>query len=315
MPQVFNLVHLTDFHLFQARGASWHDFMNKRLLSYLSWRLRRGKKNAPAVLSAIIDFIPTLDWDQVAITGDLTHMGLPLEYRQAHRFLKRIGPPEAVFVIPGNHDALVPPRAATYQDVWRHYLQSDAPYRNGQFSAPDGYPAVRQRNGVVLIGLSSACPTPPFSAAGRLGKAQCRRLASILEATGRQHLFRVLLVHHPIVVGQISPRKALRDAAMLRSILARYGAELVLHGHNHHHSRAQLPGPRAPVPVLGLPSSTAHHAVPATSACLRVFTVRPSGGGWQIEVRDHHVSPHGCVRPVVAFGGLTTWQTIPNITA
>ena len=312
MPQVFNLVHLTDFHLHQVRGASWRAFVNKRLLSYLSWRLHRGRNSSSRMLSAIIDCMPALDWDQVVITGDLTHMGLPQEFRLAKRFLTRIGPPEGVFVIPGNHDALMPPASKTFFDVWGAYMASRrVPPRSSGLA---GYPVVRLRKGTALIGLSSACPTPPFSAAGRLGQTQCRRLGSILEITGRQRLFRVLLVHHPPMRGQVKPRKALRDAAMLRAVIARYGAELVLHGHTHRHSFHQLPGPVAPVPVLGLPSSTACHSSLAKRACLRLYAVQPRDNGWWIEVYDHRLASLGRMHPAVDTDRVMAWQTRPNST-
>jgi 3',5'-cyclic AMP phosphodiesterase CpdA len=310
MPRAFNLLHLTDFHLYQVRGASWRAFVNKRLLSYFSWRLHRGRHSSARMLSAIIDFMPMLNWDQVVITGDLTHMGLPQEYRRARRFLERIGPPGDVFVIPGNHDAMQPPASETFWDLWGDYMASGR--ISHRFSGHAGYPVVRLRKGAALIGLSSACPTPPFSAAGRLGRTQCRRLASILERTGKQRLFRVLLVHHPPVRGQVKPRKALRDAAMLRAIIAQHGAELVLHGHTHHHSYHKLPGPLAAVPVFGLPSSTACHSSSSKRACLRLYAVKPIDGGWRIEVHDHRVSAQGRMHPVAGNGGVRSWQTSPN---
>ena len=313
MPKAFNLVHLTDFHLYQARGASRRAFLNKRLLSCLSWRLHRGRKSSSRTLAAFIDFMPALDWDHTVITGDLTHMGLPLEYRQARSFLDRIGPPENVFVIPGNHDALRPPASETFFDIWGDYLASDE--RLSKSAGPDDYPAVRLRGGTALIGLSSACPTPPFSAAGRLGETQCRRLASILETTGRQRLFRVLLVHHPPVIGQVKPRKALRDAAALEAVIARYGAEMILHGHTHRHSCRQLPGPAAPVPVLGLPSSTACHSAPATRACLRIYAIMPLDDGWRIEVSDCYQPLPGGMRPGVVKDIVKIWHTAPNVIA
>lgn len=315
MPQAFNLVHLTDFHLFQPRGASWRAFLNKRFLSYLSWRLHRGKKNSPRVLSAIIDFMPTLAWDQVVITGDLTHMGLPREYWQARRYLERIGPPQDVFVIPGNHDALVPPASETFSDVWGTYMDSDNNYRDRPLAGPDGYPAVRLRKGMALIGLSSARPTRPFSAAGWLGSAQLRRLSSILTATGRQHLFRVLLIHHPFLPGQVAPRKGLRDAAALRDVLGRHGAELVLHGHTHHHSHELFSGPAGAIPVLGLPSTTSNRSAGDQSACLRVYSILPQASEWRIEVHDYRQSLRGRMRLAEGLDGLSLWRMRPNIAA
>ncbi len=315
MPQApFNLVHLTDFHLFQARGASWRSFLNKRCLSYLSWRLHRGKINSPQMLSALLEFLPSLASDHVVVTGDLTHMGLPAECMRARRYLGRIGTPDQVFVIPGNHDAMVASAHKTWRDAWQAYLAADHHRQDsGRNSDAASYPAVRIRKGVALIGLSSARPTPPFSAAGRLGEDQRRRLAAILDQTGRQHLFRVLLIHHPIVRGQVRPRKSLRDAEALRTILHQYGAELVLHGHTHRHSHKDLPGPGAPIPVLGLPSSTADLANPDKKACVRVYTILPVKDGWRVEAHDHRLSSRGHGRPALVTTAWSFGYTRPNI--
>ncbi|MBL0715264.1 MAG: metallophosphoesterase [Desulfosarcina sp.] len=310
--QAFNLVHLTDFHLFDASGASRRAFFNKRVLSYLSWRLYRGQKNPAGVLSDVLDFLPTLAWDQVVITGDLTHMGLPLECRLARQHLDLIGAPDRVFVIPGNHDAMVPSASEVFFDLWSDYMCSDENFRPSGDFGPDCYPTVRIRNGIVLIGLSSARPTRPFSAAGRLGESQCRRLTTILKATGKKRFFRVVLVHHPLLPGQVSRRKGLQDAAELRAILGQYGAELVLHGHTHRHSCEMLPGPAELIPVLGLPSTTAVHPSTIKNACLRVFSIRPEAGGWQIERHDYLHSDRGRMIPLASPGGLSVFRIIPN---
>ncbi len=310
----FNLVHLTDFHLFEAQGASWRSFLNKRCLSYLSWRLHRGRTTSLQVLSRLLAFLPELAPDHVVVTGDLTHMGLPREITRARQFLERIGSPDQVFVIPGNHDAMVPSARDRLMKTWGAYLASDHEGGAPQFNpGAEAHPAVRIRNGVALIGLSSARPTPPFSAAGSLGKDQCRRLAAILAQTGREHLFRVVLIHHPIVRGQVTPRKGLRDAAALRDILGRHGAEIVLHGHTHRHSHEILPGPAGPIPVIGLPAATADHANPEKRACLRVYTILPEGGGWRVKAHDCHLAARRRGRPAVASAALPLDRTPPNI--
>ena len=315
MQHAFNLVHLTDFHLFQPRGTTWRDFTNKRLLSYLSWRLHRKRANSLRLLSAFIDFLPALAWDQVVVTGDLTHMGLPRECRLARRHLELMGPPERVFVIPGNHDAMVPSASEAYGDLWHAFLAPDEGYRYPDMNGRISYPSVRIRGGVALIGLSTARPTPPFSAAGRLGERQRRRLAAVLDATGKQGLFRVVLLHHPLLPGQVSSRKGLRDASQLRFIIRRCGAELILHGHTHRHSHDMLDGPVGAIPVLGLPSSSARHASAAKSACLRCYAIRPANGGWQIDVHDHRQASDGRIRPVIGSQGLPGWRAGPNVAA
>ncbi len=310
----FQLAHLTDFHLFQSAGAPWRAFLNKRSLSYLSWRLRRGRTNPPAVLTGLLDGLSSRMPDHVVITGDLTHMGLPDEFRRTRRVLERIGPPDRVFVIPGNHDALVASSRQYLRRAWDDYMAADPGLREeGAASDPDTYPRVREQNGVALIGLSSAVPTLPFSAAGRLGHDQRRRLADVLTRTGRQGLFRVVLVHHPILRGQVRMRKSLRDAGELRALLRRHGAELVLHGHAHRHSRERLNGPAAPIPVIGLPSSTADHADPDKGACLRIFSIVSQDGGWRVGVRDTRPNHSGTGPQAFSSSAWSLGKVLPNI--
>jgi len=117
------------------------------------------------------------------------------------------------------------------------------------------FPFVRRRGPLALIGLSSAVPTAPFMATGRLGAEQLARLEELL---GRfAGLCRVVLIHHPPRGRHGDRFKRLVDAADLRAVLQRQGAELVLHGHDHVHALNWLEGPRGPIPALGVPSASA----------------------------------------------------------
>ena len=95
------------------------------------------------------------------------------------------------------------------------------------------FPFVRRFGDIALIALSSAIPTMPFLAAGRLGSAQRALLGIALEELGRRGLFRVVLIRRPPLASQAGWRRGLRDAKKLTSLLKEKGAELVLHGHNH----------------------------------------------------------------------------------
>ena len=135
---------------------------------------------------------------------------------------------------------------------------------------------------MALIGLSSAVPTLPGSAAGRLGAEQLARLGPVLEAAGREGLFRVVLVHHPPLPGRGGWRRELRDREALRGLLAREGAELVLHGHHHRVLRAQVDGPAGPIPVLGAPRALGTSGEPAGWHLHRLL--RDAGtGGWRVD--------------------------------
>src|SRR6185503_5777923 len=103
-----------------------------------------------------------------------------------------------------------------------------------------------------LVGVSSAVATGDLGAWGQIGEAQLARLEKILTAPELRELVRVGLVHHPPVLHKDGEHRNLRDRAALAAVLARTGAELVLHGHDHADQRAELPGPGGrPIPIIG----------------------------------------------------------------
>jgi 3',5'-cyclic AMP phosphodiesterase CpdA len=106
------------------------------------------------------------------------------------------------------------------------------------------------------VGLCSALPTPVFDASGTLGEGQLERLDGLLAKLADSDLCRVVSIHHPITERATHPRRELRDALELRGVLRRRGAELVVHGHNHRTLLAEVDGPSAPIPVVGVRSAS-----------------------------------------------------------
>lgn len=216
--------------------------------------------------------------DHLAVTGDLVNVAAPTEMVAARRWLERLGQPERVSVVPGNHDSTV---SAPWLDgigQWETWMRGDADTLPGATSA---FPFLRRRGPLALIGLSSAVPTPLFSASGRIGAQQLLQAEAWLQQTAREGLFRVVLIHHPPVIGEGGRRKALRDRSALAALLHRQGAELVLHGHHHVTRLAFLAGPAGPIPVIGLPSATAGLARPEL-ARWHLHRVERDGPGWRL---------------------------------
>jgi 3',5'-cyclic AMP phosphodiesterase CpdA len=115
---------------------------------------------------------------------------------------------------------------------------------------------------------------------------QLERLAEMLDRLGREQTFRVVLIHHPPTAGAPYFRR-MRDAAAMRLVLQRHGAELVLHGHHHQMSLAWLPGPRSRIPVAGVPSASGapgHHDDPA-GYCL--YEIDGVPGAWRCTQAVH----------------------------
>jgi len=140
-----------------------------------------------------------------------------------------------------------------------------------------------------LIGVSTAEPTPLFSAAGRLGATQLGRLEGALVTDA----FRCLLIHHPPLPAMTSRRKGLRDAAALATLLERCGAELALHGHVHRNADRMGPGG---VRIFGTASASARAAAGAKDgAAYRVFDVERDAAGWRVAMRLMGVAANGTV--------------------
>lgn len=294
----FALAHLSDPHLPIPAGAlrPLTQLAGKRSLAYLGWlRNRAGAVPQEALLADLAAH----GADHVAVTGDLTNLALPGEFAAARDWLARLGPPARVTAIPGNHDATVPVPAEQGVGLWRPWMADDAPAEGD----PPRFPFLRRRGPVALIGLSSAVSTPPGSAAGWLGADQLARLPALLEAAGREGLFRVVLVHHPPLPGRGGWRRALRDRDALRDVLARCGAELVLHGHHHAVLRGELAGPAGPIPVLGAPLAlrTSHREL-AGWHLHRIARDGGAAGGWRLVTAIHAWNPDaGAFRNVRAW--------------
>ena len=283
------LVHLSDLHLPMTGELSLRHLTFKRSLGYLNWRYRRKDVFSGTLVDRLIADIKEHAPDHIAVTGDLVNLGLPSELEAAAGWLRALGSPAGVSVIPGNHDIYV----RLYRDPgvarWRAYMRSDAfgeqLLRETGVRA-DGFPFVRKLGEVALIGLNSALPTPAFVAAGALGEAQLSRLPGILQELERLGLVRVVLIHHPPLARQTSRRRGLRDADALEAVLRQHGAELVLHGHNHTNSLVWLDFRNGRVPILGIASAGMVTAVEGPGSLARYNLIRflSEGGDSRIEV-------------------------------
>jgi 3',5'-cyclic AMP phosphodiesterase CpdA len=264
---MFTIAHLTDVHLGPIGGFTPRYWNVKRGLGYANWIRKRRYVHLRPVLDRIVADMEARRPDHIAVTGDLANIGLPQEHINALAWLKVLGPPERVTVVPGNHD--------TYSRIgrdpgarrWAAYMSSNAPGL-AYTGAAAGFPFVRVVGEVALIGVDSAVETPPFMAWGRIGQRQLDGLAGVLKRLQGSDLFRLVLVHHPPLRGQADAARGLRDAPALERVLEQGGAELVIHGHNHRNMLAWLPSsagrekpPGGRIAVVGAPSASRgrHH--------------------------------------------------------
>ena len=274
------LAHLSDPHLPLPPGVPLSRIFNKRLLSLLSWHVKRHRRHRRAVLDPLVADLQSHAPDQIAVTGDLTNLGLEAEYRQARDWLAALGAPERVMVIPGNHEALVPGAWEAGAALWQPWWQGDAP-------GAEAFPYLRRRGPLALIGMSSAIASPPGLAVGATGAAQIARLGAMLARTREEGRARVVMIHHPPLEGTVIRRKRLRDGRALCAVLAREGVELVLHGHSHRSHFQQIETASGPAPVIGVPSASSMHHEPAAYNLCRIA---PAPGGWALTVTPRRLS-------------------------
>lgn len=246
----FTLAHLSDPHLTSLTKIPPKALLNKRILGYLSWQLRRRFEHRPEVLVALVADLSNQHPDHIAITGDLTQLGLPQECRQAAQWLERLGPPRNISVVPGNHDTYVPTPWDQSLAYWRPYMTSDP-------AQGDRFPFLRRRGPVALIGVNSAVPTAPLLASGTVGNRQLERLASLLKASRTESLLRIVLIHHPPHPEAVKSRKRLTDWQPLQAVLQDNGCELILHGHSHLWQLHWLAAGSCNIPIVAPPSASA----------------------------------------------------------
>lgn len=283
---MFRLIHISDLHLGPLPAARIRDLASKRILGYVNWRRNRSRVFGDDIEAALIAAIAAERPDHIAVTGDLVNIALAGEYATASAFLGLIGSGDVVSAVPGNHDAYVPGAARRARRAWATYMTADA-------GEADGWPYVRRRGDVAIVGASSAVATGPFMATGSFSDEQEERLAKALDKLGRAGLCRVVLIHHPPVKGATAWHKRLSGASRFRKVIASYGAELILHGHTHRPTRLSLPGPKGPVPVLGVSAATQRPGGHHPAGGFNLFDIERANAGFKIHHRLMQMTSSG----------------------
>jgi 3',5'-cyclic AMP phosphodiesterase CpdA len=281
---LFTLAHLSDIHLSPMPRAKRRDLLSKRMVGYVNWHRGRKYVHRREVLNMLTHDLTERKPDHIAVTGDLVNLGLPEEFIRAAEWLHHLGPPGRVTAIPGNHDAYVrlhPERGTRH---WQPYMQSNEAGELLVPTPPTLFPFVRRFGDVALVALSSAIPTMPFIAAGKVGSLQRALLAEALSRLGRKGLFRVVLIHHPPLPGQAGWHRGLRDAGRTTRVMKQNGVELVLHGHNHEQTILELETVSGTAIVVGVPSASEAVEGREPAARYNEYAIGRVDGGWRCEM-------------------------------
>jgi 3',5'-cyclic AMP phosphodiesterase CpdA len=284
---MFRIAHLTDPHVGPLPQPRLRELLNKRLAGWYNWRRSRRAMHDMELLASLVADIRIEKPDHIACTGDISNIGLPSEWPTARVFMEELGPPEGVSFVPGNHDAYV-------EGSLEGLLAAIAPWTQGDDGEACRFPYLRKRGAVAIIGLSSAIPTLPFVASGKVGRKQFEAAERMLAELGQdRECFRLVLIHHPPHVGGAEPGRNLVDARQFEAMIARVGAELVIHGHNHTGSVAWLNGPTGRVPVIGAPSASARGGALTHVAGYHLYTIGRDKTGFLLTAQRRGLKPDG----------------------
>jgi 3',5'-cyclic AMP phosphodiesterase CpdA len=286
---MFTLAQIADPHVAPLPRPTIGELSSKRLLGYLSWCVRRKHVHTAKVLDALTSDLLAAKPDHIAVVGDLTNIALPREFPAALAWLRRLGDPTLVSVIPGNHDTYVAQPRDRGLALWDEYTTSDAGILDPMAVAgrPQhvSYPWVRVRHDIAIVGVSTAIATLPFLATGEVGTNQLRRLRDALLTLEKRGLFRVVLIHHPPLDELTKHRKRLVDSTAFARVIEEVGAELILHGHTHKATVAWMRGAGAAVPVVATTSASANGSNEhELRARYNLFRIERSANQWRIRM-------------------------------
>lgn len=275
---MFRLSHISDIHLSPLPRIRYRELASKRITGYINWRRNRKDAMHGTVLDTLIADLLAQAPDHQAITGDLVNLALNLEIEIASDWLRTLGDPNDISVVPGNHDAYVPGALDRACRAWEPWMRGDG--IDNQDKRPE-FPYMRVRDNVAIIGVSSARATAPFMASGDFRPAQAKRLAAMLDEAKARGLFRVVMIHHPPIQNATPTYKRLFGIHRFQRIIRRHGAELVLHGHTHLATRYEITGTNGSVPVICVPSASQSYGGHKPAARYNLFDIgKTPNGEW-----------------------------------
>ncbi len=298
------LIQLTDPHLSSLESFNFFGVKGKRKSGYLSWYRNRRHIHRPEILEQLTRAVHDESPDRILLTGDLVHLGLEDEIIEAASWLRQLGTPQQVMLVPGNHDNYAVDSLAAMQRYWCDYLPAQDTAATDYTAA---YPVEKTVGGLRLLGLNTSCVSRIFSAQGELGKAQLSRLRDALggpastrpgQALNRS-VFTCLLIHHPPLPGMASKRKALRDAGDLQHIIKEQQPDLVLYGHIHCNRQQQHGEIR---------SFCTASASSINNASYRVFDVEKMAQGWRCHMRLMSLNKNAGAGASFTVAGELSWS-------
>lgn len=160
-------------------------------------------------LLGVIDEVNRLDPDIVIVSGDLTNLGLGVEYDRFKDYARRFEP-RRVYYIPGNHDS---------RNVGYIHFERKFGARHHAIHV----------HGITFVFVDSSMPD---SNEGRIGR---EHYGWIREQFAKRTEYRVFVMHHHLISVPDTGRERniVHDAGDLLRVLIEAKVDLVLSGHKH----------------------------------------------------------------------------------
>eukprot|EP00474_Spongospora_subterranea_P010710 CRZ11168.1 hypothetical protein [Spongospora subterranea] len=222
------IAHLTDLHFQRLATAKWSELIGKRAIGAFNLRiLQRDREFSEAVVHDLVVRIQNLKPDYVAITGDLSALGLDSEFDAARDALLPVLSSIPSFVIPGNHDIYTPDARSRFEARFAPWMGEKT--LSGLQTSTFG--------DFLFIGMDCCRPTL-IGSRGFAPPQQLSNLVDILENTDKKV---ILLTHYPIVDSSGKPYHlehhwhGIENGSALLSSLSESTVKpyMILHGHVH----------------------------------------------------------------------------------
>lgn len=286
MTRPVRIAHATDIHW--AATTPLKRLFNKRLLGGLNlWLGGRRHHFSPVVQDALVEHLVALEPDAVVITGDLTSLALDEEFARARDALRPVFERFPTLVLPGNHDVYT--RGAARSKRFAAFF--------GDWMGGGGADGIARLDvgHVTVLGLDPNRPV--LLSSGRLPEAQLTALTAALAAPDLADRHVILALHYPVLDrrGEVydNARHGLTNARALIEVLraAPVRPIAVVHGHEHHGFRVDLPLDDARVPIFD-PGSGGYAFMPERrrAACMNLYEVAHGG---QIRVERYMYGADG----------------------
>lgn len=224
------VAHITDVHVERTPGVG--DLFNKRLAGAVNlYALGRRHHFSRASQSALVQAVAEVEPDLILCTGDLTATATAAEFAAAVALVAPLRSRFPWVAMPGNHDVY------TDESVGR-YARSFGPTAPVRVFAAGGWDLV----------LVDVCH-PDWLSRGWLGDAGITELEATLSGGTAPAL---VAIHYPLRNRRgerYGPStRACIDAAAIEAVLVRFPrVRLVVHGHEHHGYRTELPRDGDPI--------------------------------------------------------------------